>query len=127
MGIDGAAQTRQRVEKFGDAFKRIVFALHGNEQRVGCSQRVQRQQIQSRRTIQQNEFVRVLNGRDGVSEYHVTIGNFNEFDFSSGEISVGGDNIKTKVRSGLDRLKWLLQKEGVISGSANRGSINADA
>jgi len=47
-----------------DAFQGKIFRLHGNQNRVGCHQRVQRQQIECWRTVQDYVLEAITQGRD---------------------------------------------------------------
>ena len=51
-GFRVGADTVHGVEQFADAFKGEVFRLHGNEDRIRHDQRIQREQIQRGRTVE---------------------------------------------------------------------------
>ena len=55
------------LHQLGDAFEREVFALNGNENAVGGDQGIDRQDVQRRRTINQNEIKIRSNGARAAS------------------------------------------------------------
>ena len=54
-GIQVLADALDGVQQLADAFQREVLGLHGDEYRVGGDQGVEREQVQRRRAVQDDE------------------------------------------------------------------------
>src|SRR5579859_2520881 len=58
--IEGSPDSHQRIEKLGNAFKGQILTLNGNQDGIGGDEAIQGQKIESRRAVQDNEFVPIL-------------------------------------------------------------------
>ena len=55
--VEGLADAIDRVQQLGDALECEKFALDRDQHRIRCHKRVQRQQVERRRTVDQDVFV----------------------------------------------------------------------
>lgn len=81
--VDGIHEARNALE-------RKEFALNRNQDRIGGHQGIQRQKIQSRWTIDQDELVVVPYVLKMVAEDGFTVINANEFQIDADQVLVGG-------------------------------------
>ena len=98
-----------RLHEIGQAFERVVLALHRDQHRVGGAQAVERQQRQRRRAIEQDE---IVFGRDLVDrrahlrqrfgqrvlQPRLALGQVDQLDFRAGELAIGGHEIEAAGR-----------------------------
>src|ERR1017187_4575443 len=60
------------IQELADAFQSKIFRLHRNQDRVGCHQGVQRQQIERWRTVQDNVLEPITQRRDHILQSILT-------------------------------------------------------
>ena len=126
-GIHGAPKPRQGVEEFRHTLKRVILALDGDQQRIGGGQRVERQKVQCRRTIEQNIVVIILDWRDGFPQEDIAVVGVDEFHFGARQVPVRRHYLKPKS-GGLDEFaQWLAENQSVIGGSADGAAIDTHA
>ena len=64
--IEAGTNPLHCVQQFGDSFQGKIFRLHRDQHRIRRDQRIQRQQIQSRWTIQHNKLIPLTNWRERI-------------------------------------------------------------
>ena len=79
----------QRTHQVGQAFQRVIFALHGNDYRVSTRQRIHRQHIQGWRAIDHRKVVFEFDKRERFFEAKFAPLKIDQLDFCPGEFSVG--------------------------------------
>ena len=68
LGIEAAPNALNRIQKLTDALERKVLRLHRNKDRVGCHKRVQREQIERRRTIEHDKLIACVERRKRITQ-----------------------------------------------------------
>ena len=81
--LDGADQRRQPLE-------RVVLALHRDEHALRGDQRVQREHVQRRRAVDEDDFVLVVDGLERVAQLELAARHGSQqADFGGGQVLVG--------------------------------------
>src|SRR5687767_1339901 len=88
------ANSRQSVEQFSHALECVVLTLDGNEQRVGSSERVERQEAERRRAVDNDVIEVIYNRGQGLPEAELTMLHFHQFNLGSREVLIGGQNLE---------------------------------
>ena len=83
--IQLALDQAQRIQQLADALQRIVFALNGNEDGAGSGERIEGQQAQGGRTIDQQEIVVFAGAFQRDPEAVLPGAEVDHFDFGAGE------------------------------------------
>ena len=83
-----------RVEQLRDAFQRKELALDRDEDGIGRNERVQRQQVERRGTIDDDVVIPLAEGFELLSETELALILVDEFDVCSHQISVAGHDIQ---------------------------------
>ena len=97
-GIERGAHAAQRRDEIGQPFEREVLAVQRDEHGVGGDQRVQRQQAERRRTVDDDESIAGAQRVDERAQPALAIGQRNELDFGAGKIAGGGDEVQMLER-----------------------------
>ena len=90
-----SSDPRERVEQLGHSFERVVLTLNRNQQRLGGSEGVERQQAKRWRAIDDDVVVICLDTREGVLQPEFSLLNFDQFDFGARQIFICRDDIET--------------------------------
>ena len=87
-----AARTRRIVaDEIGEAFEREVLAVQRDQHAVGGDERVEREQAERGRAVDEDEVERVAQRRRAGAQAALAIGERDELDFRAGEVARRGD------------------------------------
>lgn len=87
--------------QLGQAFQSVILALDGYEQGIGRAQGVEGQQTEGGRTVDINIVVRIPQGSEGRFQPAFPPVELHHFDFSTGELHAGGQDIYV-LKGGVD-------------------------
>ena len=108
-GIEVRAHFLDGLHQVAQAFERVVLALHRDHHRVRRGKPVHRQQIQRRRTIDQDEIVVVLDLRKRFLQPRFAPLEIDHLDFGAGELAVGRQQVVlaagARTRTSRDALR----------------------
>ena len=99
LGVEVLLHEAQGVEQFAHAFKRVKFALYGDEYRVGCRQRVEREQSQCGGAVDDDEVVGFARLQEGIFEALFARDDGDHFHFGAREANVRGRDAEKGQRS----------------------------
>ena len=102
--IEAGTNPLHRVEQLGDSFERKIFRLHRNQHRIRRDQRIQREQIQSGRTIQYNKLIAITNRRECILQPKFPALSVDQLDICADEILMRRNDPQLFERSFLQRL-----------------------
>ena len=95
VGIERAAHAAQRGDEIGEAFEREVLAVERNQHGVGGDERVERQQPERRRRVDEDEVeVDRAAASRSVRRRRSRFGSEHELDFGAGELPIGGNRAR---------------------------------
>ena len=94
VGIERGAHAAHRADEIGEPFEREVLAVERNQHGVGGDERVQRQQTERRRTVDEDVVEVVAHRRSSARSRSSRRGERDHFDFGAGEIAVGGNQLE---------------------------------
>ncbi len=92
--IEGVANAIDSVHEFGNALEGEELALDGNENGIGGDQGIEGKEIQSRRTIDEDETVGVTDRAESLPKAKLALVEINELDVGSDEVFVGGNKVE---------------------------------
>jgi hypothetical protein len=116
------------VHELRDSLEGEELALNGHQDRVGRDQRVEREQIQGRRAIDQNEAVLFADVRDALTQAELAIGDSYQFEVRADQVLIGGNQVQPLKVGCLDRVPCgQIFKENLIEAGAFRILGNAQA
>ena len=98
--VERGADAAHRADEIGEPFEREVLAVQRNQHGVGGDERVERQQAERRRAVDEDVVEVVAHRREQRAQPFFARGERDQFDFGAGEIAVGGDQ-----RQAVDR-RW---------------------
>ena len=107
-GVERGAHAPQRCDEIGEAFEGEVLAVERNQDGVGRNQRVQREQPERGRAVDEDRIELVPQRRQESAEALLAVGHRDELDLGAREVPVRGNGEQT-VDPGL-------QDEGVRIG-----------
>ena len=87
-GIEGLLDQADRLQKLGQTFHGIVFALQWNDDRMGCGERVDRQQSKRRGTVDKDKVVIAFNLTQEVIEFPLSIVLLDQLNLRTDQICV---------------------------------------
>ena len=122
-GIERDADAAQRGDEIGQAFEREVFAVQRDEHRVGGDERVEREQAERRRGIDQDEVEARAQRLEERAETAIAIGERDQLDLGAGEIAGRRDHergcatLVARMKSSAD---GFVGRERLIDGAARR-------
>lgn len=126
--IERSANTHQGIEQLGNAFESKVFALDGNQHRVAGNQGIQRDEVESGRTIDDDEAILRAELVDDVFEAILATIGAGELEGSSGEVFVRWNDIQAlNLGFSDDPAEILAENEAVIKRTAGRIFLEAEA
>src|ERR1017187_218731 len=109
------------IQELADAFQRKIFRWHRNQDRVGCHQGVQRQQIERWRTVQDNVLEPITQRRDHILQSILTPLCFYQLNICADKILVRrNDPELLELGCGQRLLTGGISHEQVISGDTFR-------
>jgi hypothetical protein len=97
-GIEAHAHGLDRVEQVGQAFESEVFALHGNEHAVRGGERVNGEQAERRRTVDEHGVVAVAEFGEVILEARFARQRVHELDLGGGEVGAAGQQVEAGFR-----------------------------
>jgi len=98
VGVHRSADEAHGFEQLADALEREKMRLHRHEHFASQRERVQREQAEARRAVDQNDVVSMDDGLDFRTQCRLTIGPRGEFLFRAGEIRVRQDDVESFPR-----------------------------
>jgi hypothetical protein len=126
--IQRAANAHQCIEKFGDAFESVVFALDRNEDGVAGDERIQRKQVQRGRAVNDDESVILFYSTYKRTQLEFAVGRVHQLDGSADEILIRGQQIEAFYLGFLNNAVQRLFKNKCVVKAAARGILRkADA
>jgi hypothetical protein len=93
-GIVGTSNANQGIEEFGDALKREVLALHGDDDGISGHKRVEGKEVKGRRAVEEDVVKFVAKFVHPLAQGLFTVRAIHEFDGCSDEVLIGGDEVK---------------------------------
>src|SRR5581483_10299904 len=94
LGIEGTANSLDCVEQLRNSLEREIFRLHGYENRIGCDQGVQREQIQSWRAINNDEVEFLAQRRKRVAQFEFPAFGIDQLEIDADQVLVRRNNEK---------------------------------
>ena len=91
VGVQRGADAAQRRDEIGEPLEREVFAVERNQHGVGGDERVEREQAERRRRVDEDVVEAVAQRLEEMAQAPLAIGQRDELDFRAGEIAVGGN------------------------------------
>ena len=86
--IQRAANPPDRIEKLGDPFKRKIFRLHRDQDRISSDQGIEREQIKRGRAIQNDEVEFLAQGNQRVAKLEFPVLGVNQFEIDPNQVFV---------------------------------------
>ena len=99
--IERRAHAAHRADEIGEPFEREVLAVQRNQHGVGGDERVQRQQAERRRTVDEDVVELVAQRLEQRAQPLLAVRQRDQLDFGAGEIAVGG-NQRQAIDAGRD-------------------------
>ena len=109
-GIQRAAHAFERGHQIGQTFEREVLAVQWDEDGVGGDQRVEGQQAEARRAVDEDAVEAVAQRLEETAQSELAFGQADQLDLGAGELTVGRDHEEVIERGrqndrvGVDRL-----------------------
>ena len=95
-----AARTRRSVrDEIGEPFEREVFAIERNQDGVRGDERVEREQAERRRRVDEDVVEARAERVEHVAQAMLAMRQRDELDFGAGQIAIGGDERESGDRS----------------------------
>src|SRR5437667_6045821 len=88
IGIEAPANALNRIQQFADALERKILGLHRNKDRIGCNERVQREQIERRRTIEHDKLIACVERRKRITQAKFPPLRFNQLEVCTEQVLV---------------------------------------
>ena len=106
--VERGADAAQRRDEIGEPFEREVLAVERNQHGVGGDERVEREQAERRRRVDEDEVEAIAERRRGARAGAARgRGSDDELDFGAGEVAVGGDE-RQVLDAGLEHeRRWV--------------------
>src|SRR6185369_14518012 len=106
----------ERFDQIGQAFQRVVFALHRNQDRIGGDQAVDGQHVEGRRAVNQDEVVSGMAGLQGILQAVFALIELDQLDFGAGQFAVGGQDVETEFSFDADLGQARSTDQQLING-----------
>ena len=84
-GLSAGAHAAHGADEIGEAFEREVLAVQRNEHAIGGDERVQREQAERRRAVDEDVVELVAQRLEQVPQAAFAIGQGDQFDLGAGE------------------------------------------
>ena len=117
--VEGLGDAVERGHELGYAFEGEVFGLHGDEEAVGSDQGVEGEEIESRRAVEQDEWVVGADRGEGFAELEFAI-------FERDELNRGADEVFA-ARNELEGIDFGREKGFGDGGVAEEDVVDAEA
>jgi hypothetical protein len=119
--LKGVADPVYGVHEFGNALKGEELALDGDDHGIGGDQGIQREEVEGRRAVDENETVVFTDAGDSFAEAGFPIGDFDEFEVGADEVLVSGNERETFQFGGDDSFcGGGIAEEDVVDAGAIR-------
>lgn len=126
--IESFADPIDCVHQARNAFQRKELALDRDENAVGGNKRVQRQQIECRRAIDEDELIIVADGLEPLAQHKLPLLHSDQVEVSANQILIRGQQIQpVQLRLTDALLEWLAVDQHVIDGGQTFGLLNSEA
>ncbi len=117
--LDGAHEVRQ-------PFERVVLALHRDQHAPCCSERVDGEQAERRRAIDENEVVVAHDALERDLETRLARLQFDQLDLRAGELAVGGHQVvATALRARAYGCQLGEPEQNVVDGANDSALVHA--
>ena len=94
-GLSDGAHAAHRADEIGEPFEREVLAVQRNQHGVGGDERVERQQAERRRAVDEDVVEVVAQRARAASRSRSSrCGERDQFDFGAGEVAIGGNQLQ---------------------------------
>ena len=87
--IERGADAAHRADEIGEPFEREVFAVQRNQHGVGGDQRVERQQAERRRAVDEDVVVVVAHAAEQRAEALFALRQRDHLDLGAGQVAIG--------------------------------------
>ena len=91
-------------DEIGEAFEREVLAVQRDQHAIGGDERVEREQAERRRRVDDDEVEFVAQRREQILQAALAIGDADQFDLGAGEIARRGNEREPIDRRGQDEI-----------------------
>ena len=108
--IQRAAHLAQRGHQVGQAFERIVLALHRDDDAIGGSQPVQGQQVQRRRTVEQDVVIPGLHRGQRRAQPRFALADTDQLDLGRSQVAIGRQQV---IASRLAAAAYRVERRGI--------------
>ena len=115
--VEHGAHAPERADEIGEALEREVLAVQRNQHRVGGDERVEREQAERRRAVDEDVVEAVAERRDDAAQARFAREHRDQFDLGAGEVAVGGDRRTGPRRSWAGRRRTASPMSSVMSAS----------
>ena len=108
LRVELALDDLDGVEELADALQGKVFALYGDDDRVGSRERVDRNQSQRRRAVYQDIVVLVLDGGKHLLDHLLSVVQIQHLYLCTHQIDVARNDIQSVYVGGIDSLAHVF-------------------
>ena len=102
LGVELALDNLDGVEQLADTLKSKVFALYGDDDAVGCCERVDCDETQRWRAVDEDEVVFLTDGGKQVLDNPFAVLQIEHLYLGTYQVDVAGDDVETIYVSGVD-------------------------
>ena len=132
VGLSAARTRRSVATQIGEPFEREVLAVERDEHRVGGDERVEREQAERRRRVDEDVVEAIAQWLEEVAQAALASRQRDELDFRAGEIAIGGNQPEMLDRGLEDEDGRVLDRVGggqrLVDGAGGSGlPFEADA
>ena len=124
-GIERGADATDRGDEIGEAFERQVFAVQRNQHGVGGDERVERQQAQGGRAVDEHVVVLIPDGGDETPQPFLAMGQRDQLDLRACQLAIGRNQHEAIDDGGNDERPGIgrgrLRYQGVVNSAARPG------
>jgi hypothetical protein len=104
-GIQGLSDAFDGIEELAYTFEGEILGLHGDEYGIGGDEGVQREEVECRRTVEDDDFKLLTNLLEGVAEAVFAIFGVDQLDIGSDEVLGRGNHLELLDGGGLKELR----------------------
>ena len=132
LRVQRRAHAAHRADEIGEPLEREVFAVERDQHGVGGDERVERQQAERRRAVDEDVVVVVAHGAKQRAQPFFARAERDHFDLGAGEMTIGRNQFQVVDRGGDDERprvgRRLDRRQRVVDGAGGRGeTLLADA
>src|SRR5690606_27185537 len=127
--IQALLDEANRVEQLGEPFERVELALDRDKHRVGGRQRVERQEAERRRAVDEHVIVRLANAGERVAQPQLPVFPLDQLDPGPDQALAGWDDVEQgELQPAEDRVfGGYRTDEDVVGGALGVVLIDAEA